>query len=88
MKNLLALGAISLMFVSCSSNQVASSNSSALAQREVASVSTPVCTVEQHSRNKNWFRVSINGEPHNEHWYGQKQVMRIKNNYVHKGKCQ
>ncbi|PIK16224.1 hypothetical protein [Halobacteriovorax sp. JY17] len=87
MKKILALSAMGLMFASCSSGNVAS-NSPALAERHVASLNQPVCTVEHHSRNKNWYRLSVNGEPHNEHWYSKKQVMRIKNNYVQKGKCQ
>ncbi|ATH08419.1 hypothetical protein BIY24_10800 [Halobacteriovorax marinus] len=87
MKKLLTLTALGLVFASCSSNEMAS-NSHALAERNVASVNTPICAVEQHSRNKSWYRVSIAGKPHNEHWYGKKQVMRIKNNYVQKGKCQ
>lgn len=87
MKKFLALGATALMFASCSNGDIAS-NSHALAERNVASVSQPLCHIEQHSRNKSWYRLSVNGEPHNEHWYGQKQVMRIKNNYVQKGKCQ
>lgn len=86
MKQLFAIAATGLLLASCSSSNIAS-NSPAIAERDVASVSAPACMVEQHSRNKNWFRVNLNGVPHNEHWYGKKQVERIKNNYVQKGKC-
>ncbi|GEM_PF-3215774 len=86
MKKLLAIAATGLLFASCSSSNVAS-NSPSIAERDVASVSSSACMVEQHSRNKDWYRVKYNGVPHNEHWYGKKQVERIKNNYVQKGKC-
>ncbi|WP_372652121.1 hypothetical protein [Halobacteriovorax sp.] len=86
MKKLLAVVTAALLLASCSSNNVAK-NSPAIAEREVASVSAPGCMIEQHSRNKSWYRVNLNGVPHNEHWYGKKQVERIKNNYLQKGKC-
>jgi hypothetical protein len=85
MKNLMIMMAIAIGVTSCASKEQVASNSHALAQREIASESN--CYLEIHPRNKNWYRVSIDGNPYNKHWYSKKDAMKMKSGFDKKGKC-
>lgn len=76
MKRVVMSVMIALLAVSCAGS----------AKRDIAST-TPACSLEKHPK-KSYFRVTVDGKPYNEYWYGKKFASKMRSKLVTKGECQ